>query len=189
MIANVIKSSNRGGAVFSVDGMCRYMLWRDLTGGKMFEDNSNGKIVFVMLNPSTADHGIDDPTIRRCMQYGRVLCCSRLEVVNLFARVTSDPNGIMVMELQEEELVDDYIKKAIWDAKYVICAWGSFGGIVIQNRAARVKNLLKHWSMENGVRLFALKINMDGSPAHPLYQKKINGVDELVEFNPAFRQG
>jgi hypothetical protein len=36
--------------------------------------------------------------------------------------------------------------------------------------------------MENGVRLFALKINMDGSPAHPLYQKKINGVDELVEF-------
>ncbi len=47
------------GAVFSPCGSWRYLLWR--TG------NPRGKLLGMgLLNPSTADHTADDPTIRRC---------------------------------------------------------------------------------------------------------------------------
>jgi hypothetical protein len=43
-------------AVLSVDGLYRYRLSRAWGRGP--------SLAFIMLNPSTADAGIDDPTIR-----------------------------------------------------------------------------------------------------------------------------
>lgn len=49
-----------------IDGEYRYLLDRDW----WYPDHPKGgleRLTFVMLNPSTADGEVDDPTIRRCM--------------------------------------------------------------------------------------------------------------------------
>ena len=49
-------------AFFSKDRLYRYALWR-------IWDNELPKVLFIGLNPSTADEVKDDPTIRRCIRY------------------------------------------------------------------------------------------------------------------------
>lgn len=71
-----------GGAV--IRGDYRYLLTR--------EWDSQGKIVtFIMLNPSRADALLNDPTITRCLNFARSWGYGRLEVVNLFAYRTPQP--------------------------------------------------------------------------------------------------
>lgn len=55
-------SMRERGAV--IDGVYRYCLWRRVGG-------STSRVLFVMLNPSTADEVTDDPTIRRCAGFAR----------------------------------------------------------------------------------------------------------------------
>ncbi len=50
------------GAIISDDKKYRYQLWR-------IWDDSKPKILWIMLNPSTADESIDDPTIRNSGPY------------------------------------------------------------------------------------------------------------------------
>ena len=55
----------------------RYALWRRWGEGS--------QVVFVMLNPATADAAKDDPTIRRCIGFARAWEFGSLAVGNLFA--------------------------------------------------------------------------------------------------------
>ena len=67
-----------------IDGEYRYWLRRGLC--------MNGRtLVMVMLNPSTADHTTDDPTIRRCIGFGREMNYGTLLVLNLFALRATNP--------------------------------------------------------------------------------------------------
>lgn len=50
------------GAELSLDRIYRYALYRTW-------DESLPKVMFVGLNPSTADEFSDDPTIRRCLNF------------------------------------------------------------------------------------------------------------------------
>ena len=75
-------------AMISPDGLYRYWLQRE-TG------IDNDKIMlFVMLNPSVADAVENDPTIRRCIGYAKREGFGMLEVVNLFAFISTDPDGL-----------------------------------------------------------------------------------------------
>ncbi len=47
-----------------------------------------------MLNPSTADASVDDPTIRRCMGFSRRLGYQGMVVVNLFAWRSPKPSEL-----------------------------------------------------------------------------------------------
>lgn len=72
------------GAVLSRCGLYRYLLWRLSSASWPF-------VGFGMLNPSTADHEADDPTISRCI--GRVHHLrGALLVWNLFALRATDPD-------------------------------------------------------------------------------------------------
>jgi hypothetical protein len=87
------------GADISPDGRYRYRLWREWRGcasrdhwrwlgakdGAGHELGEPLSVLFVMLNPSTADGTTDDPTIRRCVGFAKRWRYDRLEVVNLFA--------------------------------------------------------------------------------------------------------
>jgi len=42
-------------------------------------------VTWIMLNPSTADDQVDDPTIRRCIGFSRAWGFGAMNVVNLFA--------------------------------------------------------------------------------------------------------
>lgn len=76
------------GATFSACGTYRYHLWRvwDLTRPIM---------VFVMLNPSTADADQDDPTIRRCIGFARRDDYGGISVRNVFALRATDPKQLL----------------------------------------------------------------------------------------------
>jgi hypothetical protein len=72
-------------ALLSTCGTYRY----ELTRGPL-----NRPAVFVMLNPSTADASIDDPTIRRCRGFARAWGCGGLVVVNAFALRATNPAAL-----------------------------------------------------------------------------------------------
>ena len=49
----------------------------------------------VMLNPSTADHTVDDPTIRKCIHFAKQEGCGQLLVRNLCAWRATDPRELL----------------------------------------------------------------------------------------------
>lgn len=48
-------------------------------------DTSLPKMVFVMLNSSTADANVDDATIKKCINFAKAFDYGSIQVVNLFA--------------------------------------------------------------------------------------------------------
>lgn len=73
------------GAVISDDGRYRYRLWRTWAP-------ELPRMAWIMLNPSTADAEVDDPTIRRCVGFAKREGCGGIEVVNLYAYRSTDPS-------------------------------------------------------------------------------------------------
>lgn len=111
-----------------------------------------------MLNPSTADADIDDPTIRKCIGFAKRLGYGSILVNNLFAYRATDPkelkrNGYLVGELN-----DGHIKSMNVTTDKIVCAWG-----VNARGLSRVKDVLK--LIENP---YALRLTNDGVPWHPL---------------------
>lgn len=68
-------------------GKYRYMLMREW-------DKSLPKVMFIMLNPSTADGEQDDPTIRRCIGFAKDWGYGGISVFNIFPYISTDPKGI-----------------------------------------------------------------------------------------------
>ena len=84
---NRIKSE----AMLSVDRKYRYVLTRTW-------DETLSNIMFVGLNPSTADETTDDPTIRRCINFAKSWGYGGLYMVNLFAYRSTNPNNIRIVD-------------------------------------------------------------------------------------------
>ena len=55
------------------------------------------QIIFIGLNPSTADERIDDPTIRRCRGFAESWGYGKMYMLNLFAYRSTDPNPLKVL--------------------------------------------------------------------------------------------
>ena len=156
-----------GWAQFSDDLKLRYRLRRMLTppGGQ--------SLAFIMLNPSTATAGQNDPTVRRCIAFAAAWGFHMLEVVNIFPLRSTDPDMLYdwTRRLSGQEWSDIHaansraIIDASRDAKMAVAAWGAHGKHLLQGTAVRA---LCH---ENGVKLHHLGLNKDGSPKHPLYIK------------------
>lgn len=147
-----------GSAVMSECGIYRYELRR--TWG-----HEEGPLVcWVMLNPSTADADVDDPTIRRCVGFSQRWGCERLVVVNLFALRATDPKALMRFPDPVGPENDDAIAAAADEAERVVVAWGAHG--TYRNRAAEVTNRL---AGIHNMRLHCLGQTKQGAPRHPLY--------------------
>lgn len=160
----------QGGASGAIiDDDYRYLLWRQWS----YPENPVDMrwCLFFMLNPSTADHTEDDPTIRRCIHFAKsTFYCHGLMVVNLFAARATDPKVLLSHPEPVGRLNDDYIELAVKKAAVVVCAWGS-------------KADLKYWGGERRGSEYALRLmNMHdqvvclgrtkhGYPRHPLYLK------------------
>lgn len=152
------------GAVLSSCGRYRYLLtraWSDLP-----------VLVFIMLNPSTADGLTDDATIRSCVRLARKLGRGGIMVVNLFAFRATYPILLRACEWTPghyEEVVgprnDETIRRVQTMTKDVVVAWGSHAKVrdLVKPRAAAVLELLDQkppWCFGK---------NADGQPKHPLY--------------------
>ncbi|AOY99920.1 hypothetical protein BKK81_12200 [Cupriavidus sp. USMAHM13] len=149
------------GAILSDCEQYRYRLWREW-------DSSRPALGFIMLNPSTADHQVDDLTITRCLQRAIAGKYSRLEVVNLFPLRSTDPDGLLTHPAPLGERADQndaVIMDAIDRCAMVLCAWGAHKAA--PTRAAEVLRIVRMCGRGN--LLYHLGLNQDGSPKHPLY--------------------
>ncbi len=138
-------------------GCYRYLLTRTW-------DQEKPSCLFIMLNPSTADADVDDPTIRRCVGFARAWGCGELRVVNLYALRATDPSTLRLHDDPVGPLNDYVIAKEANRAERVICAWGVQG----LNRSIPVLRLLRGANAKPMV----LRLTKLGHPAHPLYLPK-----------------
>lgn len=145
----------------------RYLLWREVApiGGE-------GTLLFVMLNPSTADEHVDDPTIRRCIRFAVDLGYRRLEVVNLYGLRATDPDALRTHGNPVGSGNDHAIEEAAKRAKHVIVAWGDSEPAVYPRRSDDVLPLL----LEHGPA-YCLGRTASGAPRHPLYVAKAARLD------------
>lgn len=144
-------------AVMSDCGRYRYRLTRSW-------DENRGRLTFVMLNPSTADASVDDPTIRRCMGFAHDLGLGRIDVVNLYPWRATDPRDLQRAagrwDVVQREERDRWILSTLAGSNTApIAAWG--GHRMARAEVVSVVRLAPRW--------MALGSTMSGAPRHPLY--------------------
>jgi hypothetical protein len=152
----------RGTAILSACGAYRYTLHRQIPSVLRWVK----PCLFVMLNPSTADATVDDPTIRRCISFAKREGCTDLTVVNLFALRATDPVELTrhadpIGPDNAKHVGEQIIKHQ--QIGLIIAAWGSHSITSKFNMVFIIKRML-HTS-----GAFCLGVTKDGSPRHPLY--------------------
>ncbi len=143
-------------AVYSDDEAYRYRLER-------VWDSEGPRVLFVMLNPSTATELQNDPTVERCERRARALGFGSFAVGNIFAFRATDPT---VMRAQADPVGpenDAAILQMAAGADRIVAAWGTHGAHL--GRGAQVEKLLR----AEGYALYHLGLSLAGLPKHPLY--------------------
>lgn len=115
----------------------------------------------VMLNPSTADHLRNDPTISRCIQLSRSWGFGSVNIVNLFAYRTSSPAHLRSIRRPVGKANDSHILEQCNNAGKIIVAWGNHGSFL--ERDKEVLELLSPFD------LWCIGQTKSGQPKHPLY--------------------
>lgn len=144
-------------AVLSDDGVYRYSLVRRW-------DEGARSLVFIMLNPSTADADIDDPTIRRCMGFAKREGFGGIVVVNLFAFRATKPADLWKADNPIGPENADHLRLAFTYTmgRPLIAAWGAHGqGTAGEATAKRLAYSLGH-------AFSCLGKTTKGAPCHPL---------------------
>lgn len=154
-------------AIISGCGRYRYSLTRQWGDEPL--------LPFVMLNPSTADADIDDPTIRRCIGFARREGAGGIIVANLFGLRATDPRELMLagdaFGPNNEEHIWNLACKAHATYMPIVCAWGERGDLMGAARRAMGLMVLAMAPM------VCLGRTAHGHPRHPLY---VAG-DQLLE--------
>ena len=127
---------------FSGDRRYRYVLERDVSYSVGDFGTGAGDVVWVMLNPSTADEAADDHTIRKCLGFSRSWGMGRLTVVNLYAWVSTDKGALLKVPDPVGDLNDSFIRSELCHADRVIVAWGALHKLQ-RHRAEHVAKLIQ----------------------------------------------
>ncbi|MGW4623472.1 DUF1643 domain-containing protein [Streptomyces sp. NPDC004592] len=159
-----------GAAVLSPCGTYRYRLDR-------IWDEDLAPMVWVMLNPSTADHAEDDATIRRCTSFARAAGHGGFTVVNLFALRSKDPKQLREHADPIGPINSAALVGATTDAVRVAAAWGDVSRPERARQAHTVTDLLHR----HGHSLDCLGVTGKGHPRHPLY---VRDKTELTPYVP-----
>lgn len=149
-------------AEISACGKYRYRLSRRWGDGPM--------ATFIMLNPSTADAEVDDPTIRKCMGFARRWGMDGIFVGNLFAVRATKPADMMRAEDPVGPENERHLHHMCHEAGargtggVLICAWGANGGHMRQDQTflGWCESTWQVWPK-------ALRLTSKGMPEHPLY--------------------
>jgi hypothetical protein len=126
-------------------------------------DDDGERVLFIMLNPSTATEIQNDPTVERCERRARALGFGAFRVLNIFAYRATDPRDMRRAEDPVGPGNDAAMLEGLDWADSVVCAWGTHGEH--QARGPEVAALL--WG--TGRELLHLGLSKAGHPKHPLY--------------------
>ena len=155
-----LDSTTLSSARFSSCGKYRQLLTRCWDPGLP-------SILFVAMNPSTADANFDDPTVRKECNYARQWGYGSLLKCNVMDYRCTDPKGLLspgVSPVSQENLT--VIADTLDKVDVVVCAWGKLPK-QLQQHARNVYSLLQR----SNKKITCLGVNLDGSPKHPLYLK------------------
>ncbi len=146
-------------ALISDCGRYRYLLRRVWDHGKP-------RALFVMLNPSTADATVDDPTIRSCVRLTKGLGYGSFEVINLFSLRATDPMnlakaGVPLIGPKQEGISFSAIERC----DIPICAWGAHP--IARDNSSFLLGHIRSYRPA----VFCFGRTKDGAPRHPLYIK------------------
>jgi hypothetical protein len=138
-------------AIFSEDRSLRFALQR------MWEPTKD-YVMFIGLNPSTANEETNDPTIRRVIGFAKKWGYGGVVMANCFPFVSTDPMDLKHIGVAENDM---WLETLGATAGLVVFAWGSFQIVKERKRDLQLSEMFPE--------AVALAINSDGSPRHPLY--------------------
>ena len=155
----------QSGAQFDSERRYRYALWR-------IWDDTKPWVLFIGLNPSTADEQANDATLIKCIHFANSWGYGGVYMANLFAYRATDP---MNMKSAADPIGlenDAWLDRLYMEAGLVVAAWGNHGvhlgrSDIIRSRFSQMK---------------CLHINSTREPAHPLYQPN-SSVPMNYEYN------
>lgn len=151
-----LKGDAASAAVYSPCELYRYSLTR-------VWDVGAERVLFIMLNPSTATEVQNDPTVERCERRARALGFGAFRVLNIFAYRATDPRDMKRAEDPVGPGNDAAMLDGLEWADAVVCAWGTHGEH--RGRGPAVAGLLRG----TGRDLLHLGLSKAGHPKHPLY--------------------
>lgn len=143
------------GADFSEDRKYRYCLWR-------IWDLPKPRVMFIGLNPSTANESKNDNTITKVVKIAKTNGFGGVYMMNCWAFISTDPKQLQINPISSR-WNDSLLTVIASKCKEVVFAWGNFS---IVKELERDKELCDMFPNAK-----ALHINKNGSPKHPLYCK------------------
>jgi hypothetical protein len=142
------------GARFNTARTHRYILWRVWRPTRPY-------VMFIGLNPSTADEHVDDATIKKCVRYAQRWDYGGLYMANLFAwratKPTDIPPGELCLHSANFRTIAEYAR----DCRTIVAAWGAHPA------AAYVGTQLCN-ALERPIHVLRLTAKTR-VPEHPLY--------------------
>jgi hypothetical protein len=151
-------------ATFSPDRVYRYALWREL---EFFYER---QVMFIGLNPSTADETNDDPTVRRCIRFAKTWGFSRMCMTNIFAFRATDPSVMLAAADPVGPENDKFLRECADRSHLIVAAWGNHGGHLYRDQ--QVLKLIP--------KLQCFGKTKSGNPKHPLYLRKDSLLQALL---------
>jgi len=136
-------------AAFSRCGRYRYALWRQW-------DAALPRVLFIGLNPATADAVKDDNTMRRCMHYARDWGFGSMAVANLFAWRTTWPSELKKADDPVGRYNDRWLRRLSREADLTVAMWGNDGEFL--HRSREVKKRFPD--------LYCFRVTARGEPHH-----------------------
>ena len=118
-------------------------------------------LMWIGLNPSTADENQLDPTLRRIQFFTAKEGYNTFYMTNLFAYRATKPEDMKVQADPVGADNDEWLVEIANKCKAVVFAWGVHGEF--QDRQQHVEELLKPFTK------LCLGTTKAGCPKHPLY--------------------
>ena len=168
-------------AIISNSGLYRYELHREW-------DKDKEKVLFIMLNPSTADEKTDDLTTIRCMNFAKKWGYGGIMIGNIYPfrakrpkdlrkwlRQDRDSNyktGLGITYARNEN--KNHVYEMVEQADIVVCAWG-----------CNYSEGIPEWIDELEVPLYYLEMCKDGeTPKHPLGNLSKDLKPKMIDLDP-----
>lgn len=172
-------------AKFSDDGLYRWELTRRWGTGPA--------LMFVSLNPSTADGRHDDQTIRRDKCFARRLGYSAFHALNLYGWRATDPGELAGVEDPIGPENDAYLDRAAAQHDLIVFAWGAKADAT---RARAVATRLWGICRETGGAVACFGWTVEGQPRHPSRLAKdtplstltANAHPDFIDVDPRWTQ-